>query len=117
MRPRAQKEEQSLRQIQNTSSLLSFLALALAISPSTTAAQDFKINKIVGSLNQPTFVTFAPGDDNDLYIAELKSTSSTSNMGRIVRYNRLTQTKSTVIDLNSPTPVTTGGDGGVVGMA
>src|SRR5204862_344292 len=90
---------------------------ALAVCSTHASAQDFTIQKVVGNmngvtLNQPTFVTFAPGDDNDLYIAELKSPTSTGNMGRIVRYNRTTQTKSTVIDLTS---IATGGDGGIVG--
>jgi GH35 family endo-1,4-beta-xylanase len=92
------------------------LVFALAFAPADASAQDFTINKVVGTLNQPTFVTFAPGDDNDLYIAELVSAvnATNSNLGRIIRYNRATQTKTTVVDL---TGLTTKNDGGVVGIA
>jgi glucose/arabinose dehydrogenase len=91
------------------------LAAALAAASADTYALDFTINKVVGSLNQPTFVTFAPGDDNDLYIAELKSGTNVSNLGKIIRYNRVTQTKSTVIDLTSISA--NKGDAGIVGIA
>ena len=90
--------------------IVAALSLLLRVAP----GQDFTINKIVGNLNQPTFVTFAPGDDNDLYIAELRSGSNVNNLGRIVRYDRSTQTNSTVIDLSS---LGTLDDGGLVGMA
>ena len=90
------------------------IVAALALAPQHASAQDFTINKIVGNLNQPTQVAFAPGDDNDLYIAELRSGSNVNNLGRIVRYDRSTQMKSTVIDLGS---LGTLDDGGLVGMA
>jgi glucose/arabinose dehydrogenase len=90
------------------------IVAALSLAAQFAPAQDFTINKIVGNLNQPTQVAFAPGDDNDLYIAELRSGSNVNNLGRIVRYDRNTQTKSTVIDLGSLGALD---DGGLVGMA
>jgi hypothetical protein len=100
--------------------LLTIAALVIGAHPAL--AQDFTIQKVVGNntpsgvtLNQPTFVTFAPGDDNDLYIAELKSPTNVNNLGRIVRYNRATQIKSTVIDLTSVSA--NKGDAGIVGIA
>ncbi len=59
-------------------------------------------------------MTFAPGDDNDLYIAELRSGANVNNLGDIVRYNRSAGTKSVVVDLSS---IGTASDGGVVGIA
>jgi glucose/arabinose dehydrogenase len=93
---------------------LSLAALIWAMLPYGACAQDFAINKIVGGLNQPTFVTFAPGDDTDLYVAELRSGSNVNNLGRIVRYNRVTHAESTVVDL---TTIATSSDGGIAGMA
>jgi len=77
-------------------------------------AQDFAINKVVGGLNQPTFMTFAPGDDTNLYIAELRSGTNINNLGDIIRYNPVTKAKTTVVDLSS---IATSSDGGVVGLA
>ncbi|HEY4233499.1 MAG TPA: PQQ-dependent sugar dehydrogenase, partial [Lacipirellulaceae bacterium] len=76
-------------------------------------AADYTIKKIVGGLNQPTLATFAPGDDNDIYAAELKEGANVSNLGRIVKYDQATQTKTTVVDVGG----SVSGDGGIVGMA
>jgi hypothetical protein len=89
------------------------LVAALVLASAETRAQDFSINKVIGSLNQPTFVTFAPGDDNDLYIAELRSGANVNDLGDIVRYNRVTQAKSTVIDFSSIATKNDGGGGGI----
>jgi hypothetical protein len=86
----------------------------LAICTQPALAQDFTVSKVVGNLNQPTFVTFAPGDDVDLYVAELRSGSNVNNVGDIIRYNRVTQSKTTVVDLSS---LGTKNDGGIVGIA
>ena len=90
------------------------IVMALLAFSRASSGQDFTINKIVGNLNQPTFVAFAPGDDNDLYIAELRSGANVNNLGDIVRYNRVTHTKTTIIDFSSNS---TTDDGGVVGIA
>ena len=55
-----------------------------AVSASADAA--YVARKLVGNLNQPTFVTAAPGDDNNLYIVQRAGTNNT--VGDIVRYNR-----------------------------
>ena len=90
------------------------IVMALLAFSNASLGQDFTVNKIVGNLNQPTFATFAPGDDNNLYIAELRSGSNVNNLGDIVRYDRITHTKTTVIDFSS---ISTAADGGVVGIA
>ena len=77
-------------------------------------AADYTIKKIVGSLNQPTLATFAPGDDNDIYVAELKEGAAVTNLGRIVKYDQNTHTKTTVVDVGGSVST---GDGGIVGMA
>lgn len=111
-----------MRQLHIRSIQLLLAAILIVACAHSSSAQDFTIQKVVGNntpngvtLNQPTFVTFAPGDDNDLYIAELKSPTNVNNLGRIVRYNRLTQTKSTVIDLTAVSA--SKGDAGIVGIA
>src|SRR6185369_7977307 len=90
------------------------IVMALLAYSNASLGQDFTVNKIVGNLNQPTFATFAPGDDNNLYIAELRSGSNVNNLGDIVRYDRITHTKTTIIDFSSNS---TTDDGGVVGIA
>ena len=64
-------------------SALCVLAVSAA-SASTHAAYIAK--KLVGNLNQATFVTAAPGDDNNLYVVQRAGTNNT--VGDIVRYNK-----------------------------
>jgi glucose/arabinose dehydrogenase len=78
------------------------------------AAADYSIKKIVGGLNQPTVATFAPGDDNDLYVAELKEGADANSLGRIVKYDQTMHVKTTVVDVGGTVST---GDGGVVGLA
>jgi hypothetical protein len=89
------------------------LWLGMHFLTNVAVALDYTIRKIVGGLNQPTVAAFAPGDDNDLYIAELKEGAAVTSLGRIVKYDQTTHTKTTVVDVGGT--VTTG-DGGVVGL-
>jgi glucose/arabinose dehydrogenase len=88
------------------------LWLSLFVFTNVAVAADYTLKKIVGALNQPTIATFAPGDDNDVYIAELKG-ANVNTLGGIVKYNRTTQTKTTIV---SGLGTVSTGDGGVVGL-
>jgi len=73
---------------------------------------DFKIVPVATGLNQPTFVTQAPGDNSSLYIVQ--RTSAGSNAGGILKYNPVTHTGTPFLDLSSNPAVQ---DGGVLSMA
>jgi len=79
-----------------------------AVSTSTHAA--YVAKKLVGNLNQPTFVTAAPGDDNNLYIVQRAGTNNT--VGDIVRYNKTTGVTSPYFNV----PGSLVQDGGLLGM-
>ena len=79
-----------------------------AINASADAA--YVAKKLVGNLNQPTFVTAAPGDDNNLYIVQRAGTNNT--VGDIVRYNRSSGITSPYFNV----PGSLVQDGGLLGM-
>jgi hypothetical protein len=82
--------------------LLARLSIAAALSaaalPAPAAPVDYEVRRIVTGLNQPTFVTQAPGDDRNLYIVE-RSGADGGTLGDIIRYDSVTRTKSTFLDL------------------
>ncbi|MBC7784789.1 MAG: PQQ-dependent sugar dehydrogenase [Burkholderiales bacterium] len=81
--------------------------LAIGLIAPTALAQDYRIERIASGLNQPTFITQAPGDPaNILYYAERTESANagfnTANqMGKIIRYDVNTRTKTTVLNLNA----------------
>ena len=89
------------------------LPLAIAISLLfsllwlTPAQADYHIERITGVLNQPTYVTQAPGDPtNILYYTTRISTSASgfngvNSMGSVWRYNVTTRTATSVLSLGS----------------
>jgi hypothetical protein len=70
-------------------------------------AQDFRIERIASGLNQPTYVTQAPGDPaNILYFTERTSNtiagfSAVNQMGKVWRYDVNTRAKTLVLDLSA----------------
>src|SRR5262245_44107606 len=74
---------------------------------STALAVDYQIVRIASGLNQPTFVTQAPGDPaNIIYYTERTSNTlagfgPVNQMGKVIRYDILTGQKTTVLDLSS----------------
>src|SRR5947209_1232328 len=75
--------------------------------PALALAQNYRIERIASGLNQPTYVTQAPGDpSNILYFSERTRDAnpgfSVSNvMGKIYCYDVNTRTKALVLDLSS----------------
>ena len=94
-------------------------AAALAFG-GTVFAQNYRIERIASGLNQPTFVTQAPGDPaNVLYYIERTVSpnatfTSNSAMGKVSRYDVNTRTSTTVLDLSTRSLTH---DGGLLGLA
>ena len=69
--------------------------------------QTYRIERIASNLNQPTYITQAPGDPaNILYFTErtfaaLPGFSADNDMGRVWRYDVNTRTKTMVLDLSA----------------
>jgi glucose/arabinose dehydrogenase len=100
--------------------VLVVLTSALVAPTSPTLAQDFRLERIASGLNQPTFVTQAPGDDPNVlyYIERTVSPNATfganSAMGKVSRYDVATRTATTVLDLSARSLTQ---DGGLLGIA
>ncbi len=86
--------------------VLSLIGLCRIATPAECHAQDYRIVRIASGLNQPTYVTQAPGDPaNILYFTERTSNTvegfnAINQMGKVWRYDVSTQTKSLVLDLS-----------------
>jgi hypothetical protein len=91
-------------------SLVGLLACALCVMARSVDAA-YTAQRVVAGLNQPTYMTQAPNDSSSLYIVE--RSDSGGQLGKIRRYDLITQTFSTFLD---PTG-TFSGDGGVLSMA
>jgi glucose/arabinose dehydrogenase len=80
----------------------------LAVVPDGSAeAQSFRIERIASGLNQPTYVTQAPGDPaNILYFTERTSNTiggfgAFNQMGKVWRYDVDTRAQQLVLDLSN----------------
>jgi hypothetical protein len=79
--------------------LFLFAGLAAAATPPT----DYKIERLVTGVQQPTHVVFAPGDNSNMYWVERTTTiagDGNEAMGRIVKYNLPTNTRTTFLDFS-----------------
>jgi hypothetical protein len=85
-------------------------AAILGLSPDYSSAA-YTVERVVNGLNQPTFVTQAPGDGTSLYVVE--RADSASELGRIRKLDLATHTLTTFLDLTGQ--ITS--DGGVLSMA
>ncbi|MEX0610925.1 MAG: PQQ-dependent sugar dehydrogenase [Pirellulales bacterium] len=77
---------------------LAFVSLgvvALAVGPSRG---DYTVQRVVNGLNQPMYVTQAPGDNTSLYIVERADAGN--QLGRIRQFNLQTQALSTFLDVS-----------------
>ena len=72
--------------------------LSLAILPAASARAEFQVRRVATGLNQPTFVTQAPGDSTNLYIVERTGPGGT--LGGIIRYDPATRRRTTFLDLS-----------------
>ena len=70
----------------------------------------YTVERVVNGLNQPMFMTQAPGDGTSLYIVERNDGSS--QLGRIRKFDLQTQALTTFLDLTG----SISSDGGVLGM-
>ncbi len=52
-----------------------------------------------GDFTQPTYITQAPGDNNNLYIVERREDGNAGSLGRIVRFDQDAGTQSTFLDV------------------
>ncbi len=87
------------------------VATLLAVAQPTYAA--YTVQRVVAGLNQPMFVTQAPGDNSSLYIVERSDAGN--QLGRIRTYNLQTQTFAPTPFLDVTGQITA--DGGLLGMA
>ncbi len=82
-------------------------ACAAAMATTPAQAQTYRIERIASGLNQPTYVTQAPGDPtNILYYTERTSNTvggfgALNQMGKVWRYDVATRIKTLVLDLSS----------------
>lgn len=92
--------------------LLSFVSsLSILVAASSPSIGQFTIERVVGDLNQPIYMTQAPGDDNSLYIVERADPGNA--VGRILQYDQVTNAKSTFLDLEG----SIASDGGALSLA
>lgn len=81
--------------------------LGLAAHP---ARGEYTIQRVLDGLNQPIYMTQAPGDPNSLYVVE--RTDGGNQVGRIRQYDLTTHSLTTFLDLGG----VWNGDGGVFAM-
>lgn len=81
------------------------------LTAGTPGLAQFSVELVVGGLNQPVYMTQAPGDDVNLFIVERADPGNA--VGRILQYNQQTETKSTFLDLSG----TISSDGGALSLA
>ncbi|MBA3482283.1 MAG: PQQ-dependent sugar dehydrogenase, partial [Pirellulales bacterium] len=84
-----------------------------AVGLSQAAHGAYTVQRVVGGLNQPMFVTQAPGDNTSLYIVERSDAGN--QLGRIRQFNMQTQTFNPTPFLDVTGQIVE--DGGVLGMA
>jgi hypothetical protein len=89
-------------------SLARFALIGLAaLGAESSSAESFHLERIASGLNQPTYVTQAPGDPaNILYFTERTSNTiggftPVNDMGKVWRYDVTTRSKSLVLDLSA----------------
>lgn len=79
-------------------------ALSAALFAASSArAQEYLVERVAFGLNQPTFVTQAPGDPGALYITERATFGAGSQpglMGKLLRYDLATRQSTVVVDFS-----------------
>src|SRR6185369_9677069 len=77
---------------------------------------EYRIERIASGLNQPSAAAFAPGDNNTMYILE-RSQNDNVNLGKVLKYDIATRTKTTILDMSSRLLGGTGSDLGAMCLA
>src|SRR5262245_30779845 len=73
---------------------------ALVLCAARGSFAEYRIERIAAGLNQPSSMAFAPGDNSAMYIVE-RTQNNNVNMGKVLKYDIATRTKSTILDLRS----------------
>src|SRR6476661_8453327 len=89
------------------------LLAALVLCAARGSFAEYRIERIASGLNQPSAAAFAPGDNNTMYILE-RSQNDNVNLGRVLKYDIPTRTKTTILDLVSRQLGGTGSDLGAM---
>src|SRR3954462_3429887 len=89
------------------------LLAALVLGAASGSFAEYRIERIASGLNQPSLVAFAPGDNNTMYILE-RSQNDKNSLGKVLKYDIPTRTKSTILDLSSRPLGGTGSDLGAM---
>jgi hypothetical protein len=92
------------------------LLAALVLCAARGSFAEYRIERIASGLNQPSSVAFAPGDNNTMYILE-RSQNDNVNLGKVLKYDIATRTKTTILDLGSRALGGTGSDLGAMCLA
>ena len=83
----------------------------VALAAGAAASAQVGLQQVGGGLNQPLYVTGAPGDDNGLYVVQRAGTGG--SVGDIVRYDKATGAQSVLVNVAGNLVQ----DGGVLGLA
>jgi glucose/arabinose dehydrogenase len=85
----------------------------LSLVPASHSVGGYRVERIASGLNQPTYITQAPGDPaNVVYFSErtrdaLPGFDASNEMGRIWKYDVTTRTRTLVLDLDAVFPTRT----------
>src|SRR5262245_18090376 len=96
-----------MRAFQRRQIALACASGALFSVVTTSLGQDIRIERIASGLNQPTYITQAPGDpSNIVYFTERTSNTIAgfgvnNQMGKIYRYDLNTHSKTMMLDLST----------------
>src|SRR6476660_4314779 len=76
------------------------LVAALVLCAARASFAEYRIERIASGLNQPSSAAFAPGDNNTMYILE-RAQNNNFSLGKVLKYDIATRTKTTILDLGS----------------
>src|SRR6476620_3813399 len=74
------------------------LLAALVLCAARGSFAEYRIERIASEINQPSAAAFAPSDNNTMYILE-RTQNNNVNMGKVLKYDIATRTKTTILDL------------------
>src|SRR4051812_37430753 len=81
------------------------------IATSTAVQAAYVVKRVATGLDQPVYMTQAPGENTTFYVVERKGLNNT--LGQIVTYNPITNIKTTFLNIGGSAVQ----DGGILGMA
>src|SRR5262245_48977143 len=79
-----------------------------------TARADYRLERVGSGFTQPTYISQAPGDSDNIYILERRAVSTSTKLGRVLKFNLATRTSTTLLDFGTKNVV---GDAAVASMA